>query len=346
MRHHRQRSYSLRNILLIFFITVINGTLWSQVERQGTLFETIKLPSAKTTWQRLSPIQLITSLAVLSADSLEGRKTGSRGNQRAQQFLVRQFSAFGLQSFNGSFAQSFKFVPRSQRNYGTGNGQHSETGINIIGYLPGQRNSKLAIIITAHYDHEGVRSGETYNGANDNSSGVSAMLAAAGYFSRHLPDHTIIFAALDAEETGLNGARAFVRNPPFPLKNIALNINMDMISPAADSLLYISGTDHFPQLSKYVAAVSRASFLKVIPGHNSLDDLEDWTYSSDHAPFYYHSIPFLYLGVEDKAHYHKPSDTFENINQPFFLEASEVMLELLINLDRDLSHLHIQSGRQ
>lgn len=345
MQYHLQRTKSLQNILLILFLTCISGALWGQVERQGTIFENLKLPSANTTWQRLSAIQLITSLAVLSADSLEGRKTGSRGNERAQQFLTRQFSAFGLQSFSGGFAQSFKFVPRSRRNYGSGNGQQYQTGINIIGYLPGQLNSELAILITAHYDHDGIRGGEIYNGANDNGSGVSAMLAAAGYFSRQLPNHTIIFAALDAEETGLNGARAFVRNPPFPLKRIALNINMDMISPAADSLLYISGTDHFPQLSQYVSAVSRASFLKVVQGHNSLDDLEDWTYSSDHAPFYYHGIPFLYLGVEDKAHYHKPTDTFENIIQPFFLEASEVMLELLINLDRDLSRLHIQSGR-
>jgi len=64
--------------------------------------------------------------------------------------------------------------------------------------------------------------------------------------------------------------------------------------------------------------------------------VEDWTESSDHAPFHKNGIPFLYFGVEDHEDYHQPSDTFEHINQDFFIRVSEMILQTVLLLDRNI----------
>ena len=70
-------------------------------------------------------------------------------------------------------------------------------------------------MITAHFDHLGVRDGQVFNGADDNASGVAALLAVAARLSGNPPEHSIVLAALDAEESGLNGSQAFLKDPPW-----------------------------------------------------------------------------------------------------------------------------------
>ena len=84
--------------------------------------------------------------------------------------------------------------------------------------------------MSAHYDHIGVRNGQVFNGADDNASGTAALFALGKYFSEHRPEHTVIFAAFDAEEAGEWGSKSFVKQPPVPAASIVVNINMDMIA--------------------------------------------------------------------------------------------------------------------
>ncbi|MEQ9121705.1 MAG: M28 family peptidase, partial [Alphaproteobacteria bacterium] len=84
--------------------------------------------------------------------------------------------------------------------------------------MPGETpGSGPVIIVTAHYDHLGIRNGEIYNGADDNASGAAALTALAEYFVSQPPKHDILFVALDAEDVGFLRARALIRDPALPL---------------------------------------------------------------------------------------------------------------------------------
>lgn len=319
-------------IFIILFSLFLIKTGFSQTRLQADI------PTTYINNASLSPdhARLLRDLSVLSADSLEGRKSGTMGSLKARQVIVNRLRSLGLLAFHPGFTQNFFFKPNPYNRRLFPRNAGKQQGRNVIGYIKGQEKSDRFLLVSAHYDHDGKRNGEIYNGANDNASGVAFLLLAAAHFTKTPPRHSIIFAAFDAEESGLKGAHAFVKSPPVDLKKIILNINLDMISPGKDSLLYVSGTDHFAALAPYVAKSDKSSFLKIVQGHNSKDRLEDWSYASDHAPFFRAGIPFLYFGVEDNAHYHRPSDTFENIIQPLFLESTNVILDVLIALDENL----------
>jgi hypothetical protein len=245
-------------------------------------------------------VQLMRDISVLAHDTMEGRLVGTPGGERAQRFLLRRYTEIGLQQFEqrlpagagGTYAHPFTFERQGQQ----------ITGVNIVGYVRGTQQPERFIVITAHFDHLGIRNGEIYVGADDNASGTAGLLAMADYFTRNPPRHSIIFAAMDAEEGGLRGARAFVANPPVARNAIVLNINMDMIGRNDRNELYVAGTHHYPHLLPFVQRVAANAEVRLIPGHdtpNPANPADDWTMASDHGAFHEVGIPFLYFGVED-----------------------------------------------
>ncbi|WP_439883396.1 M28 family peptidase [Pontibacter sp. MBLB2868] len=279
--------------------------------------------------QSVGNAQLLTDIKVLSADSLEGRLSGTKGNEMAQEYIIQRFKTIGLQPYNANYKQHFRLQNK---------GVVVEQATNLIGYIPGK--SGKAIVITAHYDHVGRRNGEIYNGADDNASGVGALLAAASYFKENPPVHTLIFVALDGEELGLQGADAFLKQPPVPLEQIALNVNMDMLSINDKGELFASGTYHYPQLKAYLLTVKARPNARLILGHDKPEQgHDDWTNQSDHYQFHKRKIPFVYFGVEDHPHYHKPSDDFENINQAFYPDAAALVLDFVKIADTNLESI-------
>lgn len=267
--------------------------------------------------------QLLGDVQFLAADSLEGRLAGSHGNRVAREYIVARFTQLGLAAFDGSFVRGFTSERRNRQ----------ITGANVVGYVEGAASPDWFIVLTAHYDHLGVRDGEIFNGADDNASGTAALMAIAEYFAGHQPKHSMIFAAVDAEEGGLNGSRALVADPPVDLNRVAVNVNMDMVSHSDDEL-YVAGTYHYPFLQPYVERVMEAADVTLRFGHDSPDlGHDDWTGASDHAPFHRNGIPFLYFGVEDHADYHQASDEFANINQDLFVNAVHAILRVVLELD-------------
>ena len=101
---------------------------------------------------------------------------------------------------------------------------------NVVGAVEGTSPTDSTIVVTAHYDHLGVQNGVIYPGADDNASGVAALLAIARYVKTHPLRHDILFVAFDAEELDLAGAKAFLARPPKPIPAMALNVNLDMVS--------------------------------------------------------------------------------------------------------------------
>jgi len=270
--------------------------------------------------------ELLRDLRVLSADAMEGREIGTPGSERARAYVVERFHAVGLEPVAGTFVHPFATPARGRAG--------GRPGGNVLGRLAGTKTPDQVLVISAHYDHVGVRGGEVFNGADDNASGTAALFAIARHFARHPPRHSLILAAFDGEETGLIGAREFVRQPPVPRSAIRLNVNVDMIGRDADDVLYVVGTRAFPWLRPLIAGVASRAPVTLRMGHDDpANPREDWTRASDHYAFMEAGIPALFFSVEDEEHHHRPSDDYETMTHDFYVRAVETIIDTITVLD-------------
>ena len=178
----------------------------------------------------------------LSNDSMQGRKAGTDGIEKAAKYIESEFKRIGLKSFNSdSFRQEFKFInPRSS---------NSEllTLSNVIGLLEGSKMKNEYVIISAHYDHLGKKDNGDgdliFNGANDNASGVAAVLMLAEYFKKaNINKRSLLFVAFTAEEMGLVGSNYFGKT--ISPDSIIAGINIEMIgkeSPFGPNSAWLTG---------------------------------------------------------------------------------------------------------
>ncbi|MES2316401.1 MAG: M20/M25/M40 family metallo-hydrolase [Pseudomonadota bacterium] len=286
---------------------------------------------------------LMEDLRALSSPALKGRRTGSEGSKLAQAYIAKRFGELGLQPYGAGYAMPFSFTHTSIRGL-VGVGKSFKTkypaAVNLVGYIKGSKEPGRIMVVSAHYDHLGERDGVIYPGADDNASGVAAMLALAGHFKAHPPQHTIVFAAFDAEELGLRGAEAFIKALPFPREQLAMNLNLDMVSRNDNNEIWVAGVFHNAALKELVAAAAKRSAIKVKMGHDKpflfAGTVEDWTSSSDHGPFHDVGVPFLYFGVEDHADYHEPSDVFEKVNPVFYSQVTSLLIDVAVTSDQKL----------
>jgi Zn-dependent M28 family amino/carboxypeptidase len=283
--------------------------------------------------------QLMRDIETLAAPVFEGRRTGTPGALRARQWLVHRFGAIGLVPGGvEGYVQPFTFGDRESNVTAQGGRPTGRdySGANVIGHLAGQDPRARTLVVTAHYDHLGLRNGVLYPGADDNASGVAVLLAAARHFARHPPRHNIVFAALDAEELGLHGARALLDSPLVSPAAVALHVNLDMVGRSDRNEIYAAGTSHTPWLKPLLQGVQTRALVRILFGHDRPSDpagLEDWTHSSDHGPFHDAGIPFVYFGVEDHRDYHAATDTPDRIDPRFSGDAADMIVDALRTSD-------------
>jgi hypothetical protein len=125
---------------------------------------------------------------------------------------------------------------------------------NVIGYVEGKVQPDSFIVISAHYDHLGRLGKKTYfPGANDNASGVAILLELADYFAKpeNQPDCSMAFIAFTGEEIGLLGSKYYVQNPVFPLSQIKLMINMDMVGTGDEGITIVNTVNYPQDLEKF-----------------------------------------------------------------------------------------------
>ena len=271
---------------------------------------------------------LLDRVRFLSLDSLEGRRTGEKGGLIARDYVVSQFKKNGISPLLSEYTQPFSFEGRRDKK--------TFEGANVLGLIKGTEHPEKYIVISAHYDHVGVNNGEIYNGADDDASGTSAIIAIAEYLKNNPPKHSVIIAAFDAEEMGLRGAAHFLEANTIPKEQIALDINLDMVGRNDNNELYVVGTNLYKQLQPAITNLELPENFKLSVGHDGLDGKDNWVSSSDHGPFHRQEIPFLYFGVEDHKDYHKPTDDFEFIQPEFYAKAVAVIISVLERID-DLS---------
>lgn len=318
-------------LFFVFFVSILwsckRGTKTPQVEegpyplleqQRGAL-----LTKAYATPIRvLDSFQIMTDLEFLSSPACEGRRPGTVGHEMAQERLLVRMREAGVDSFENSMEQSF-----------TGRLINGSTkGKNIVGWVKGTKNPEKFVVITAHYDHLG-KAGDnaTFFGADDNASGTACLLALAKYFAKRPQAHSLVFALLDREETGLEGAYEVVSKLEtiVGLPNIVLNINMDMISRNDQNELFACGVWHNPNLRYLVDEVQPLTNVKLLMGHDTGTGSNNWTTMSDHNAFYARQIPFLYFGVEDHVDYHRATDSFDKINKSWYLENCNMIAKVI-----------------
>jgi hypothetical protein len=201
--------------------------------------------------------------------------------------------------------------------------ERAETA-NVAGILPG-RDPALAgecVVIGAHHDHLGLggdaslspeKVGTVHPGADDNASGVAALLAVARAAVAAGPARrTLVFAAFGGEEIGLLGSAQLVRTPPAacPLERMQLMVNLDMVGRPRGGKLYVDGADTARGLRDVVRALADAP--PRIP--LTLAFGGDGYGPSDHTSFFAKGVPVLFLFTGPHADYHRPSDTAEKID--------------------------------
>ena len=266
---------------------------------------------------------LLLHIKTLSADDFEGRRTGTAGAIKAKEYIINQYKLLNVKPLEAVFEQPFSFTAKG-KNY---------SGVNVLGLIEGSENNNKYIVLSAHYDHEGIRNEKIYNGADDDASGISALFAFAEYFKNNPPKHNVILAAFDGEELGLKGAYYFVANTIIPKEQIKLNLNFDMISRSEDNELFAVGTRYYSQLKPVIDNFKGLGKVNLLIGHEGLDKEDDWTKSGDHAAFHKAKIPFVYFGVADHKDYHEPTDDYENIDPQFYKDAVQTIINVFEQLD-------------
>jgi hypothetical protein len=296
---------------------VIGGALMVLVPRADAQTARVVLP-------RLDSAQLVRDLFVLAADSMEGRRIGTPGGARARTYLLSRLRQAGVAPIGATLDVPFKTA---------GRGGAGLAGTNLLGVIRGTREPDRFIVLSAHYDHVGVRNNQIYPGADDNASGTSAVLAIAAWLKANPPAHSVIVALFDGEESGLLGAKAFVASPPVSLDKVVANVNLDMVGRNEKGELWAAGGFPNPVMRPLIAATAAVAAVTLKPGHDSGGGHEDWTDQSDQGAFQAKGIPWVYFGVEDHPDYHKPTDFPIRIEPSFFYRNAVTIAEFVRRLD-------------
>lgn len=240
----------------------------------------------------------------LASDSLQGRDAGEEGGRMAAEYIVSLLGEWSIGPLaDDGYLQPF-VVNGCEMN-------------NILAVIPGK--SDEYVIVGAHYDHVGIGvaiDGDScYNGADDNASGVSAVLQVARAVKkmRRAPQRGIIFAFWDGEEKGLLGSRHFVENCAF-LSHVSAYMNFDMIGRGPvdnpKHVTYFYTASH-PLFGDWLKKDMKARGFSFIPDYRAW---EKPTGGSDNAWFAKNGIPIVWYHTEGHPDYHRPSDTADKID--------------------------------
>lgn len=255
----------------------------------------------------------------LASDKLEGRLVGTKGNNEAAAYIKKHFKKFGLKKFNNDYYQPFKVFIKPNINKMKSDSVPTQ---NVVGYIEGSDENlkKEYIVIGAHYDHwgwGGTGSGSKkkdalaiHNGADDNASGVSALLSILEEFhnKKISTKRSIIFISFSGEEEGLLGSKYFVNHLPVDKNSVKVMINMDMVGRLNDKKeLYMGGAGTFPGGVELMKKLGEGSGLSPIVFAGDVG-------GSDHVTFYKNDISAVGLHTGGHPQYHTPEDDSNLIN--------------------------------
>jgi len=274
-------------------------------------------------------------LTFLADDKVAGRSTGSEGKMIAERFIVEKFKEYGLKPFKWSYTQSFK---------------HDDTTVvrNIMGVVPAIIKTDEYIVVSAHYDHLGTINNKIYNGADDNASGVTALLNIAEMVSRLRkdgkgPQKNILFVAFDGKELSMAGSNYFVKSISGTRNKVLCNLNIDIIG--SDLVpVHKDRPEYMIVLGNNTLKKEHQDYLRYINARSRFNlDIDYTFYSSkdftkmmlklgDHYSFAQDGIPALLFTSGFHHHTYKPTDDDNLINYELLRKRTLVIYHLLCRL--------------
>ena len=260
-------------------------------------------------------------VSVLASDEYEGRKTGTDGDEKTISYVEDQFRKIGLDPINekNGYRQSFIYPAKRPT---------IETS-NVVGIIEGTDDT--CILLGAHMDHLGKASrNRIYNGADDNASGVSALIEIAEAFveSKVVPKHTLIFVAFNAEEMGLVGSQFYVSYPVIPLDKLTLMINLDMVGR-------LDGKDELDLQSSRISKDLKKLIDKLDDDYPFDFDLTRAGSRSDHANFANQEIPVLFFHTGGHNLYHTTGDEIDTLDFDGLEKLTKFIFDLTFTLSLD-----------
>jgi hypothetical protein len=272
-------------------------------------------------------------ISFLASDSLHGRATGSADEQKAAAYIIENFKKEHVPGATGrmaaeSYLQHFEYNPiiDSIKTHVSGN--------NVVAFI--NNHAAHTIVIGAHYDHLGMGDPKhstyvgppaVHHGADDNASGVAAMIELA----RALKDsayrgNNYLFIAFSGEELGLYGSKWYVQHPAIPLNKINYMINLDMVGrvDSTTHTLTVNGVGTSPTFKDALTKLQTPLHIKTT---------ESGLGPSDHTSFYLQNIPVVFLFSGQHKDYHKPSDTEDKINYAGMVDVIHYTLDLIKELN-------------
>ena len=287
---------------------------------------------------------LIKHLTLVASDDMQGRETGSKGQKKAGEYLINQYESNAI-SFPKGATDFYQKIPAAFLN--AKRNDNLLDSENIWAYIEGSEKPDEIIVISAHYDHVGIKDGEVYNGADDDGSGTVALLEIAQAFEiakkeGHGPKRSILFLHMTGEEHGLLGSSYYSEHPLFPMAKTITDINIDMIGRHdefhndSSNYVYLIGSDYLSTDLYNICEAANKNYVNLSLDYkfNDKADPNRFYYRSDHYNFAKNGIPsvFLFSGVH--ADYHKPTDEVDKIE----FEALKKRTQLAFSIAWELAN--------
>ncbi|MBL86399.1 MAG: peptidase M28 [Winogradskyella sp.] len=267
----------------------------------------------------------------VSSEKYNGRMTGEEGHNEVCNYIRRYYDSLGIKPPK-THPDYFQKVPKSVLPDELNDSQ------NVIAYIEGSEFPDEYIYITAHSDHEGVKEGEIYPGADDNGSGTAAVFEMAEAFKKAVedgngPKRSIVFLHVTGEEVGLHGSRYYTNNPIFPIEDTVSTLNIDMIGRVDsrhkdnEDYVYVIGADRISTELHFVVQEANYNFVNLELDYefNAENDHNRYYYRSDHYNFATKGIPVVFFFNGEHEDYTKPTDTADKINYPLLAKRTKLI---------------------
>ena len=345
-------------ILLLSFLSIVSVSCSSQKSVTN-----IKPKSAKENntlvanyLQTITQEDLKTHLYIIASDEMQGRNTGEVGQKKAGKYIVEQYQKNRI-SHPSKANSYFQSIPASyfQKAFSPKLGDSE----NIWAFIEGTDKKDEIVVISAHYDHVGMKNGEVYNGADDDGSGTVTLLEVAQALQKaknegNGPRRSILFLHVTGEEHGLHGSRYYTEHPLYPLAKTVADVNIDMVGRRDDfhkdsnNYVYIIGSDYLSSDLFDLTEKANKDFvnLQLDYKYNDRNDPNRFYYRSDHYNFAKHNIPSVFLFNGTHEDYHMPTDDPEKIEYDALAKRAQFAFTIVWDLaNRDNRPVVDKSGK-
>lgn len=271
---------------------------------------------------------------------MEGRGSGTGGGMLARNYILNRFEQLDLKPFYFRRQESFFYNEKI-------------TMHNVMGVVPALGISDKYIVVSAHYDHLGVIKGKTYPGADDNASGVAALLTLAQMFSQMRQDGigpavNILFVAFDGKEYSMAGSKRFIAELPMAPQDIVCEINMDILGSTLvpvrknPEYLIVLGRNTLPENMRNIVANcnwGRNLNLDIDFTFYGSDDFTKTIYKlSDHYAFNQKGVPALFFTSGFHEHTLKTTDTPAIIDFHVLSKRTKLIFNTILGIANVSNH--------